>query len=157
MGSTVKQPPTKKAPVRRPRRRLFLIALLVGLTGFGAYGAARHLWAEYHFRAAQKELERHALPAAKSHLAECLAIWPDSTETNLLAARTARRLRDYDEADQLLSIYRKQGGEPEIVRLEHALALAQRGQLAGQESYLWVFVNEGDPDAALVLEALDQG
>ena len=86
----VAQKKTKAAPpVARPRRqqarRITLIMLLLALTGFGLFSAGRHLWAEYHFRAAQKELERHALAAAQQHLMQCLAIWPDSADACLLA------------------------------------------------------------------------
>jgi Flp pilus assembly protein TadD len=139
------------------RRRWLLIALVLPVLGLGVYIAAWQLWAEYHFRAAQKDLERRELSSAQGHLAHCLEVWPNGLGTNLLAARTARRARDYDTAEHLLNTYRKLGGHPEMLHLEYALARAQRGELAGLEDYLWGFVHENHEDTPLVLEALAQG
>ena len=126
MGSTIKQAPTKKALVRRPRRRLFLIALLVVLIGFGLYTGGRHLWGEYHLRLAYKALESREFAEARGHFAEYLKVWPDNAEIHLLAARAARRAREYDEAGRLLSQYRKLGGSAEYAQLERAMAHSEQ-------------------------------
>ena len=106
------------------RRRWLLIALMLPVLGLGVYIAAWQLWAEYHFRAAQKDLERRELSSARGHLAHCLEVWPNGLGTCLLAARTARRARDYDTAEHLLNTYRKLGGERRFAGA--ALALCDR-------------------------------
>ncbi len=63
-------------------RRLILAAALLG----GAV-AARLLWAEYHFRAAGRDLERRSFRAAQDHAEKYLHVWPGSTAGHLLAAR----------------------------------------------------------------------
>jgi predicted Zn-dependent protease len=125
--------------------------------GLGLAYAGWYAWGEYHLRAAHKALERHELAVARSHLADYLKTWPNNAEVHLLAARTARRARDYDEAARLRSRYRQLGGGAEYLQLEWAMERVQRGELAGQENVLWALVNEENEDAPLALEALAQG
>jgi tetratricopeptide (TPR) repeat protein len=139
------------------RWRLAFILTLLTIIGFSGYSTGRSLWAEYHLRAARRALERREFARARQHLAVCLEVWPAHTETHLLAAQTTRRARDYREADRLLTTYRKLGGAPEAIRLEQALAQAQRGQFAEVEGPLWALVQDDPSNAPLALESLAQG
>src|SRR4051812_5385893 len=67
---------------------LLLAALLIG-TG---YRVSRDSQARSHLRAVRDALERREWSEAQEQAAECLRIWPDSSEAHLLAARSARRL-----------------------------------------------------------------
>jgi tetratricopeptide (TPR) repeat protein len=143
--------------MRRYIPRRLLVLLLLAAIGLGAYLAGRQLWAGYHLRKAQEALSRHDFTGAQAHLAICLSVWPQDNGTCLLAARTARRGRQYDEAERLLARYRKIGGVPEAITMEHALARAQRGEMAGIEMGLWEGARQATPEAPLIWEALAQG
>src|SRR5262249_25261402 len=78
-------------------------------------------------------------------------------ETCLLAARTARRGRAYDEAAQLLRTYKKLGGVAEAIELEQSLARAQRGELVAVEKKLLAAAREDSPETVFIWEALAQG
>lgn len=146
--------------VRRYRARLgvgfLVLALLavVGLVGYAVYG---HLWAEYHYREAERALERRDFEQALSHLALCLEVRPRSGQAHFLAARAARRAGSYDEAVRHLAECKKLGWVPEAIALERALLEAQQGDPAPVEVYLLSCVHKDHPDAVLILEALTAG
>src|SRR5262249_2203446 len=92
----------------------------------------------------------------KAHalLARYLSLWPGDKRAHLLAARVARRLKQYDEAEEHLRRCRQEGGS-EAVALEHALLEVQRGRedsLAPLRQRALV----GDELALLILEVLIQ-
>jgi predicted Zn-dependent protease len=150
---------SREQPPRRrwPFRRLVLVLILVALIGLAACSAGMHLLAEYEYHAAGRDLEHRDFARARERLAFCMKLRPGNLDINLLAAQTARRARDYAEAERLLKAYRDLGGDPKVASLERALAQVQRGELAGREMVLWGLVEQGGPDAPLVLEALAQG
>lgn len=152
-------PPNRQpAPTPRSRTASLVLALgLLALIGIGLYAAGRQLWAEYHRRQAEQALARRDFASARTHLATCLSVWPESAEVRLLAARLARRAGDQDEAAAQLKAYERLGGLPELVDLERRLSRAQRGDMAGNEGFLLAAVKSGHPDAVLILEALAQG
>lgn len=115
-----------------------------------------HFWAQMHYRAAQRALDRQDFAEARRHLAPCLKVWFLGAETHLEAARAARRDRAYDEAEGYLRACRRLGARQEAVDLESRLLRAQQGDLAAVEGYLVVRVLEGDPDTVLILEVLTQ-
>jgi tetratricopeptide (TPR) repeat protein len=127
------------------------------LLGASGTVAGRHFWAEAHFRAAQRALEKGDLVEGQAHLDQCLRVWSNSSEAHFLAARTARRMAAYDDAEWHLKEYQRLGGVPEAIDLEKALLLAQRGDLKRVEGNLLLFVQQGHPDAVLILEALSRG
>src|SRR5262249_25790050 len=98
-------------------------------------------------------LARRDLAGALAHLKLCLEAWPTSSETHLLAARTARRAGLYDDAEQYLHLCKKHGGVPEAIDLERALLVTQRGDWKYEE-YLHHCVTAGHPDAEVILEGL---
>jgi tetratricopeptide (TPR) repeat protein len=115
---------------------------------------AVHGFGHWHYRAAQRALERSDFPTARDHLAWCLKVWITSPDAHLLAARTARRAGVYDEAEQYLRACRALGAPAESVDLEHMLLRAQRGDLTNAEGYLVSRVLENHPDTILILEVL---
>jgi tetratricopeptide (TPR) repeat protein len=124
---------------------------------FGGFLLGRHLWAGYHWRAAQIALEQHDLVRAREHLKYCLRVRRDP-EIQFLAARTARRAGDFDEATQRLGDCERLEGTTPAVMLEQRLQQAQRGDLAADsERQLWSLVSQNHPDSRLILEALAQG
>jgi tetratricopeptide (TPR) repeat protein len=167
-------------------KRLALAALvacsLVGI-GVGAYVAYDWIWgAEAHWRAAQEAAKRHDFAEAYKHVTLYLRAKPDKAEAHLLAARVARRavqprvvetdedldagnsaqasvaVGSYEEAEKHLQKYKRLGGLPQLVQLEHMLAQAQRGELEGVEEQLRTWVEKDNhPETALILEALAKG
>jgi tetratricopeptide (TPR) repeat protein len=134
-----------------------LTLVLLVLIGWGGNSAIRSLRASYHYRQAEQAIERRDFADAQAHLARCLEVRSNSAATHFLAARTARRAGNYDEAEQQLRDSLRLGEVPEAVDLERALLKAQRGDLAPVEGNLLFYVKENHPDTNLILEALAWG
>jgi tetratricopeptide (TPR) repeat protein len=152
-----------------------LLALILAGFGLGCYTVYDWVWGrESHLRAAKQALERRDFAGAAEHLEVYLEARPRSAEAHLLAARTARRalvpilpvgdglpppwggnaVGSFDKAEKHLAAYRKLGGVPELARFERHLLRAQCGDLAAVEADLLAWVQQGHPDALLILEAL---
>jgi tetratricopeptide (TPR) repeat protein len=149
-----------------PRRVSLVMALLLALAagGFGVRAVSHAVAAARHARAAEAYLEqsehrqrRLNLTLAREELIRCRELSPDSAEIHFLAARTTRRLGDYDEAERLLARAAELGWVTEAIDLERALAQAQRGDLDAIAGILLSFVARDHPDKALILEALAGG
>jgi Flp pilus assembly protein TadD len=138
----------------RPRRLLLLAAAAVCLAG-AAGGAAWYLRAEPHLTAAEQALDRRDNAAAQRELKAYLQAWPDHGRAHFLAARVARRLRLYEEAEDHLRLCERLKWDPQAVALERVLADVQRGEMKA-ERFLWDRVEAGGPDAPEVLEVLTQ-
>jgi tetratricopeptide (TPR) repeat protein len=149
------------------RRRLGLVlGLLLALVGggFGIRAVSHAVRAASHARAAEAYLKqsehrkwRVNLTLAREELIHCRRISPDDAWFHFLAARTARRLDDTDEAERLLHRAAQLGWVKEAIDLERALAQAQRGDLNPIDGVLVSFVARDHPDKALILEALSRG
>jgi Tfp pilus assembly protein PilF len=137
-------------------RAVFGLVLLL-IAGVAALGTYRHLWADYHYRAAERALQRRDFDAAQADLELCLEVWRDDPGTHFLLARTARRAGSYAAAEHHLSVCKKLGWVPEAIALERALLEAQRDDPAGVDTYLLGCVHKDHPDSAIILEALSQG
>jgi tetratricopeptide (TPR) repeat protein len=138
-------------------RRLLVILCLVVLTGLGLSVPAFHLWAEYHFRAAEDALASYHPAEARRHLQQALRVWPHSAATHLLAARAARQLGDLEAAaTHLEECFRSQGTDAET-RLELLLLRAQRGEMDSVAGRCRSLVVREDAASPLVLEALAAG
>jgi tetratricopeptide (TPR) repeat protein len=138
----------------RPLRWLACLAL-AGLAGTLIGLSA---WFEYHFRAGRTALEQRDFPRARRHLARCSSLWSRGATTHLLAARAARGVGAYDEAEGHLEQAERLGADPASVRLEEYLLDAQRGRLSPQaEQLLNRRVAQGHPAAADILDAMTQG
>jgi tetratricopeptide (TPR) repeat protein len=134
------------------------VLALLALIGFGVYLTGPSLWAEYQYRQAEQDIKHRRFPRALERLDWCLWAWPRSSEPCLLAARTARRARDYEQARRLLVDYTRRGGPSEAVELEQMLFRAQRGEQSEEdEKDLHAILLENDPNLPYVLEALAQG
>lgn len=138
---------------RRRRLLLGILASLLLLAG-GAYAAAPHLRAWYHFRAGQRALERRAFAEARDHAAICLAVWPHGTRTHLLAARAARGAGLLEEARQHLDACPSTPEVLEELQLERLLLQAQRGGLASVEKLLLEEVELEHPQTPAILDVL---
>ncbi len=153
--------------MRCSRRRLGLVfGLVMALAGggFGIRAVIHTVRAASHARAAKAYLKqsknrkwRENLTLAREELIHCLRISPEDAQIHFLAARTARRLDDTDEAERLLHRAAQLGWVKEAIDLERALAQAQRGELNPIEGALVSFVARDHPDKALILEALSRG
>jgi tetratricopeptide (TPR) repeat protein len=128
---------------------LFLAGLLPAL--------GTSLWWLHHYRAAESALKAFRLDKARNHLERCLQVWPYGAETQFLAAQTARRLDELDEAEQRLTEYERRHGPGPAVSLERALLRAQRGEVDHVKASLYALVDKDDPRADLALEALARG
>jgi tetratricopeptide (TPR) repeat protein len=149
-----------------PSRLRLVIALLLALAGggFGIYVISHAVRATSHARAAEAFLEqsehrqwRINLTHARDELTHCRRMSPDNARFHFLAARTARRLDDNDEAERLLDRAAQLGWVKEAIDLERALAQAQRGDLRPIEGVLVSFVARDHPEKARILEALSRG
>jgi predicted Zn-dependent protease len=141
--------------VHRPWRTLAVLALLA-LTGTGAALAGIEGWALYHFRAARLAVERYHNLEARDHLTACLHVWPHDTATLLLAARTARRMGTFDEAEVLLDRCRDRAGNEDLA-MERLLLQAQRGDVDTASKICRDLVEKDHPATPLILEALAYG
>jgi hypothetical protein len=129
----------------------FLLFVL-GATAAGVFwGAHRQL------RAAERALERHDFDEAQQHLDQYLKVHFRSAPAYLLAARTARRRDAYDDADNYLASCLRLEGMTDEAAFERLLLAAQQGDFAEMEGLLKARTVRGDPEAALVLEALAKG
>jgi predicted Zn-dependent protease len=138
--------------VSRARR---LALLLAGLGLLGLAGASLpHLRAWCSLRRARGALLRRDFHGARADLEACLATWPRRADLRLLTARTCRRAGLPDEAEAHLDACRDSPEVEEARVLELALLRAQRGGLPEVEDYLRKQVEQGHPDAVLVLEVL---
>jgi tetratricopeptide (TPR) repeat protein len=142
---------------RRPGRTLAILSL-VALIALAAGLVVAHLWAGYHYRAAQRAFERYRLPEAREHLEHCLQVWPSKFEIHLLAARTARRLGDLEAAELHLGRCQEiRGVSAPEVELEQILIRAERGGMDTVMPYLRSLVEDEHPDTPLILEAMSRG
>jgi tetratricopeptide (TPR) repeat protein len=136
----------------RPGRLLVAVTLLA-LIGLGVVWGGRSLWALYDLHEGWKAVNRYHSTEALAHLRSCLAVWPDSPDALLLAARAARRKGQFDEAKQYLERYQAVAGLQDDLVLEQSLLRAQRGDIDGVSKYFMVRVERHDPATPLLLEA----
>jgi predicted Zn-dependent protease len=140
--------------LRRPR---WLFVFLIALAGAGFCGV--HAWAWYHYIQARDALARYQNEAARSHLQQCLRVWPRSPAAHLLAARGERRARNWQQAEIHLDECRKFAGAEVSAEaaFEWALLQAARGDLSSVEESLQARLLHQPADAPLIWEALAEG
>jgi tetratricopeptide (TPR) repeat protein len=141
----------------RRRRRWWVAGALLGLAAAGLILAGPHVGAWYHFRSARAAVERYHNPQAIRHLQACLRVWPDDADVLLLAARTARRARAYDEAERGLEKYQQLRGCDGAAAFEQLLLAAERVGEDRVADVCWRHVEQGHPETPLILEALTRG
>jgi tetratricopeptide (TPR) repeat protein len=111
----------------------------------------------YYLAAAKTALQADRLREARSYLARCLAACPNDPEARFLAARSARRAGDLEQAGRLLAELNKAKEIPEAIGLEVALLRAQAGEVGIVGADLWPLVQQDTAEARLVLEAFCEG
>jgi len=137
-------------------RRGLPFLVLLGVTAGAGLLFCPQLRAWYHLRAARVESQRYHTAQAIRHLHICRDIWPRDAEVLLLAARAARRAQVYDDTERLLSMYREVRGSDDAFALEHLLLAAER-RVDQVSELCWSYLEKGDADAGLLLEALTRG
>jgi tetratricopeptide (TPR) repeat protein len=139
----------------RNRRRLFLAgALLIVAAGLGVWGVW-HYRTEAVLHDAEQALERHDYDSARQLLSKYLQARPNEGRAHFLAARAARCVQRYDEAEEHLRACQRLSYDPDAVSLERTLSDVQRGNLRA-EKQLWARAEANDPHAPAILEVLIQ-
>jgi tetratricopeptide (TPR) repeat protein len=141
---------------RRLRFRLVILLLLLSSMAGAGVVARPHVRAWHHRRAARLEVQRYHTAQAIHHLLICRDIWPRDPETLLLAARAARRIQIYGDAERLLRIYRDVRGGDEAYTFEQLLLAAER-RVDEVSEQCWKGIEDGRFDAPLLMEALTHG
>jgi tetratricopeptide (TPR) repeat protein len=142
-----------KAARGRPKTTgLVLAVLALAGTGAGFYAYALRQW-----HAAQMAVKESRLEDAKSKLEFCLLVWPRSVQVHILAARAARLRGDFREAEANLNRCLKlEHGATEPVQVELLLMRVQRGEEDDVALELLQRVDDGSPEAPLILETLSR-
>jgi len=138
------------------RRGLAFLTLVLALAGALALWYP-HLIGQWAWGQAQRALAQDDLEAARGHLEYCARVWPTSSQTRLLLARTCRRLDDLDKARQHLRLLDPLVGQHEGVDLEWLMLQAQAGEIHQVEKTLVQHLIVGHVDEPLILEALVKG
>ena len=146
-------------PPRPPRRRLLYLLLLPPLVGVALAAGWGWEWhrARQEWQQIQDALHRHDLPGAASSLGRYLQHRPGDAAAWFLAARTARRLERFHEAERDLERCQELGGVTDSTRLEWDLLRVQQGDLGEIDVRLRMTIGPDHPDAPIVLEALARG
>lgn len=155
-------PPDRALPRRRTLVRRVLrwtVVVSLGAVILGSISlAGLHIYAYCHYRAAQTESGAYHNTQATSHLQACLRIWRRDPQCLLLAARTARRLGSFEEAENLLNRCQSlRGKEDDEVYLERVLLRAERGEADSVAPLCRKLVEANDPRIPLIIEAMAHG
>jgi tetratricopeptide (TPR) repeat protein len=140
-----------KAVRGRPKTTgLILAVLALAGTGAGFYAYALRQW-----QAAQVAVKESRLEDAKTNLDFCLFVWPRSVQVHILAARAARLRGAFSEAEAYLNrCLMLEHGATEPVQVELLLMRVQRGEEDDVALELLQRVDDGSPEAPLILETL---
>jgi tetratricopeptide (TPR) repeat protein len=140
------------------RNRVVLLVVLLGACAFAFYHAGRQLWGEHHRRQAEHALAGRDWGRAEASLQRCFSIWPGKAELHLLAARLARRQKNFAEAQRRLSLCWEAGGLKEAIALEQRLIQVQNGDPSGDaELRQYCLDHPQTAESTLILEALIEG
>jgi tetratricopeptide (TPR) repeat protein len=139
--------------VLHPVASIVCVLLLI-VIGIAAHSAAWQIWAEVQYRKALRAIDRRDFGAAQTALERCLGVRDTSADLHFLAARTARRVGNYDDSERHLRDSKRHGELAEAIDLERMLVQAQRGDLGRIEGPLLYLATENHHDAGYILEAL---
>jgi tetratricopeptide (TPR) repeat protein len=137
------------------RGRLILLLLVLAALAAGGYAAWRWWGTAQLLSQGEAALAGREYTKAHEQLARYLSLRPNDVRAHLLAARTARRLKKYDEAEEHLRRCRQDKGVSEAVALEYALIEVQRGGEGSLEALRQRALVDDDL-ALLILEVLIQ-
>jgi predicted Zn-dependent protease len=133
------------------------VLALLGLIGTSTWLTGQQLWVQYHLRAARSAVAQYHSLEAIPHLEVCLTHWPDHPESLLLAARTARRAKQFGDAERYLDRYLRASGEDDDLNLERVLLRAEQGEVDAVGKFCRAVVAQEHPGSSLVLEAMAAG
>ncbi|MEW4529402.1 tetratricopeptide repeat protein [Maioricimonas sp. JC845] len=141
-------------PVRRRRRLIVLLVLC--LAGIGVV-----LWtgalARIPQQLATKALSAHRIDEAEGHLAWARWLATNNGETEFLLARVRRKQGQVDEMMDHLETAARLGVDPERIRREQLLAMAQAGQLQGRYDAIDALLLDPRDDGREILDAYVNG
>lgn len=140
----------------RPAHAALLAAMVLVLATMAWVGVERYRL-EQRRAAAKEVLARYDFPAARRHLALCLASRPGDPELLLLAAQAARRDGLLDEAEEHLTRHTKRAGTTPEEALQWVLVQVQRGQVKEHVQSLIEQIEVRHPQTEQILESLAQG
>jgi predicted Zn-dependent protease len=132
------------------------ISIVVVMTLVVGGWASWRWWTGQILRQGEEALAARAYSKAKERLTLYLSYRPDDTRGRLLAARTARRLREYDEALELLRHCREDSGANEAITIEYALISLQRDHEGPDDELRRRALDRDDELALEILESLIQ-
>jgi Tfp pilus assembly protein PilF len=139
------------------RFRALLVLGLFLLVG-AAYLVGASWLARSRLRAAQAALDERDFDRARAVLRKCLAADPGNLEALLLAARTARRRGDEDEAREHLLALAQRRAPADVLNLERKLLRVQLGNVDEAAALLAHAEKTPDaPETPLLLEAAIEG
>ncbi len=141
----------------RSLRCLLATLLLLGLLGVAMGLVCPCLVASYHLRAARLALKQYHHREAIRHLQLCLKIWPSDAEALFLAARIARRIGNFVEAEIALNKYESQRGCDEAAERERILLRVERGDVDRCAGFCKYWIEQDYPDAPFIFEAMVHG
>jgi tetratricopeptide (TPR) repeat protein len=114
--------------------------------------------ADRQVRLAEACLARRDYAGARTHIERALSLVDNDASMHFLAARTARRTGNYEDAESRLLICERLGWPRDEIAMERALRRAQNGDLPAVEASLQHMVDALDhPDSIYILEALARG
>jgi tetratricopeptide (TPR) repeat protein len=138
----------------RKRSRLVPLLALLILAGTAAFA---YIYGSYRWQAAQDAVKTGRLEEAKRDLDLCLLVWPRSVPVHLLAARAARLRGEFKDAEAHLNRCLKLNhGASEAIQLEFLLLRVQAGDVEKVVDELFMYVNNDNPESALILETLSR-
>src|SRR5262249_12617473 len=108
-------------------------------------------------RLAQESAAKFDFASAYDHYVECLRIKRNDGEVHFQAARAARRMSRFKEADYHLNECRRIDGPSPKLDLERVLFVVQQENSLNVELDLVKLLKDDPPEAALILEALVLG
>ncbi len=142
----------------RPARALAATGLFVVLAAAALWGGLYGVrW--YHLRAAAAARERKDYAAEHEHLLACLKLGGASADLYLQAARSARRLGSFSEAERFLKQCERLQGPTWGGDLEKILVGIQSGNVSVDQSVVldyWRQAPEGEPAVPELLDLVSQ-
>jgi tetratricopeptide (TPR) repeat protein len=140
-------------------KRLWIAIVLLLVLGATIYWFLhRGKDAENHLESAQRALDNREFRQARIHLLKHLEKNPEDLSARLLAARAARRNRNFREAVEDWRLYQQHGGSRDTLLTEQELARIQEGDLRKAPIVLeFCREHQTAPETHLMLEALIEG
>jgi len=136
---------------------MVLVLVVLCAVGYGCYVGIAFYRDHRLYQQAEQTLAKNKLDEARRLLAEYCKDRPRDPDGHFLAARAARRQRDFADADAHLRRCQDLGFEPDKLQLEYAMMQAQRDSPDAVEGFLLAKVRDDHSDTPVIMEALIQG